>query len=161
MLSRILVPLDGSPAMAAIVPAVRQLVSGTGAVVHLLVVRPPLRDLAPREGPLVHLDEVLRQELAAWNDYLTRKGSQLAYDGIVVEREVRFGDALVETLAVAQRHAMHLIALAVQPQFWLQRLRRPNLAHRLLTQALIPVLAVPPQKARLRGAFPRYGSVPL
>ena len=67
----------------------------------------------------------------------------------------------VEETMIDAPHAMHLIALAAQPQFWLQRLRRPNLSHRLLTQALIPVLAVPPQKARLRGAFPRHGSVPL
>jgi nucleotide-binding universal stress UspA family protein len=135
--------------MAAIIPTVRHLVSGTGAVVHLLVVRPPLRELADRGGSLVHLDEILRQELAAWHDYLTRQGSQLAYDGIVVEREVRFGDALVETLAVAQRHATHLIALAAQPQRWLQRFRRPHLAQQLLTHAVIPVLAVPPEKAPL------------
>ena len=147
MLSRILVPLDGTAATAAIIPAVRQLVSGTGAVVHLLVVRPPLRELVSGEKPRVHLDEVLRRELAAWHDYLTHHGSQLAYDGIVVEREVRFGDALQETFAVAQRHATHLIALVAQPQLWLQRLWRPNLAHQLIAQPAIPVLTIPPERA--------------
>jgi hypothetical protein len=78
VLNRILVPLDGSPAMATIIPTVRHLVSGTGAVVHLLSVRPPLRELAPRRRPLVHLDELLHQELAAWHDCLTQQGSQLA-----------------------------------------------------------------------------------
>jgi hypothetical protein len=94
----------------------------------------------------VPLDEVLRQELAAWHDYLAHLGSQLAYDGIIVKREVRFGDALGETLAVARRHATHLIALVAQPQRWLQRHWRPNLVQQLLAQPAIPVLAVPSER---------------
>ena len=127
------------------IPAVRQLVGGTGAVVHLLAVRPLPRPSAPdalwwanpesmiaatlmnapagtpaRAEPY---DQVLRHEHATLDRYLLRHGSQLAYDGIVVRRQVRFGDPLQETLAVARREAIHLILVAPQAQHWWDRLR--------------------------------------
>jgi len=184
MLSRILVPLDGSPAMEAILPTVRHLVGGTGAVVHLLALRPSARELAreenclrnvyvddvlveglvgwipPAVGPRRSLETRLREERATWQAYLKRQASQLAYDGMVVQREVCFGDPLVETLAAAQRQATHLIALSAAPQSWLGRHLRPSLAQQLLHHSAVPVLAVPPTPpARWDGAL-RYGSLP-
>ena len=170
MLNRILVPLDGSPAMTEIIPAVRQLVRGTGAVVHLLAVRPPVHERVRRERRPIYVDDLLlegltgwapqlprpesyleetledrlRAERTVWHEYLARQGSQLAYDGVVVQREVSFGDPLTETLAAAERQAVRLITLATRPQLWLKRLLRPNLAQQLLAQSAVPVLAVPP-----------------
>ena len=159
MLSRILVPLDGSPTMAAIVPTVRHLVGGTGAVVHLLAVRPPLHRPAQVGDKIVPIDELMVQERAVWHDYLGRQASQLAYDGVVVRREVRFGDQLAETLATAQRHAVQLIALGARSQPWLQRILRPNLAQQLLAQPLVPVLAVPPPPSAAHGGVLRHSRV--
>jgi nucleotide-binding universal stress UspA family protein len=161
MLSRILVPLDGQPAATEILPSLRALVGGTGAAVHLLAVRPPLRELAQREERDLYLDELLREEQAIWQDYLKRQASQLAYDGVVVRREVRFGDPLAETLAAAERHAVHLIALAAQPQQPVQRALRPNLAQQLLAQSAVPVLAVPAWSSPQQGAVLSYRSVPV
>jgi nucleotide-binding universal stress UspA family protein len=155
-LSRVLVPLDGSPTTAQIVPRLRQWFGGTGAVVHLLVVRPPIRDVLRLEDRVIYLDELVRQERAVWHAYLLRQGSQLAYDWIVVHREVRFGDPVTESLAAADHHAVHLIALAGQEQFWLQRLLRPSLAQQLLTQSRVPVLVVPPPSYPAAGLVLRY-----
>ncbi len=180
MLRRVLVPLDGSQPVGVLIPVLRQLMSGTGGLVHLLAVRPPLR-LPARERPaFVHahdlmtaaaptpalveappprrvcLDELLVQERAYWLDHLRRQGSQLAYDGVVVQREVRFGDAVAETLAAAERQAVHLIAVAAQPQTWIERLLRPNLAQRLLREAVMPVLTVPAARPLWQGVVLRY-----
>jgi nucleotide-binding universal stress UspA family protein len=161
VLSRILVPLDGSPAMAEIIPSLRQLVGGTGATVHLLIVRPPVRELMRRGDRVVYLDELLLEEQAAWQHYLARQGSQLAYDGVVVRHEVRFGDPLAETLAAAQHHAVHLIAVVAQPQRPVERIIRPHLAQRLLEQSVVPVLAVPSWQPPRQGMVLRYGRVPV
>src|SRR5262249_48212581 len=68
MLSRILVPRDGSPAMEAILPTVRYLLGGPGAVVHLLALRPSVRELAREEDHLrtVDLDDVLLAGVVGW-----------------------------------------------------------------------------------------------
>src|SRR5262245_5448112 len=68
MLSRILVPLDGSPAMEAILPTVRHLAGGTGAVVHLLALRPSARELAREDNGLrnVYVDDILVEGLVGW-----------------------------------------------------------------------------------------------
>ena len=182
MLNRLLVPLDGSPAMAAVLPRVRELVGGTGAVVHLLAIRPSIHKLVRRQDRLVgtdtllltgltgwpdywraessYLEDTVRQEQAVWQEYQVRQGSQLAYDGVVVQREVRFGDPLLTTFAAAQTHAAHLIVVAAQPQRWPRRLLRPNLAQQLLTQSAVPVLAVPPWRPPLPAGALGYGSAP-
>jgi nucleotide-binding universal stress UspA family protein len=180
MLTRLLASLDGSPATDAIIPALRQLVGGTGALVHLLVVRPPVRlpdwrgDRLPsveevlipgvlgmplrsvRPEPRPYLDTLLARESATWLTYLRRIGSALAYDGVVVQHEIRFGDPFRETLAVAERHALNLIVLEAQPQSWVERLWRPSLAQKLLAQPDVPVLTVPPVRPTQRGGALRF-----
>jgi nucleotide-binding universal stress UspA family protein len=156
MLSRVLVPLDGSPTMVQIIPRLRQWCGGTGAVVHLLVVRPPIREVLRLEDRVVYLDELVRQEQAAWQEYLVRQGSQPAYDGVVVHREVCFGDPVAETLAAADRHSVHLIAIVGQQRSWLQRLTRPSLAQQLLAQSHVPVLVAPPASYPTVGLVLRY-----
>jgi nucleotide-binding universal stress UspA family protein len=159
MLSRILVPLDGSPTRAQILPRLRQWFGGTGTVVHLLVVRPPVRDVLRLEDRLVYLDELVQQERASWLDYLVRQGSQLAYDGVVVRREVRFGELLTEILAVAERRSMHLIALIGRRHSWPRRWLRLDLAEQLLATSPIPTLVVPPACRRVGSLVLRYDGI--
>ena len=159
MLNRILVPLDGETLPRGLIPALRRVAGGTGAVVHMLAVRPEIRQPERCGDRVLYLDELRLQERAHWLDYLARQGSHLAYDGMVVQREVRFGDALAETLAVAVRQAMHLIVVTAAPQAWPARLLRPNLAQRLLAQAPIPVLALPAERPPWQGVVLRYDRV--
>jgi nucleotide-binding universal stress UspA family protein len=161
MLSRVLVPLDGSPVMTQILPTLRQMLGGTGAAVHLLVVRQPVQQPLYLADRVIYLDELLQQEQAAWQDYLTRQAGQLAYDGIVVQRTVRFGDPLTEILAVAHGQSMHLIALIARPEPWPQRLFRPSLAHQLLVQSPVPVLVVPAAHPPSLDLVARYSGVPV
>jgi nucleotide-binding universal stress UspA family protein len=149
MLSRILVPLDGSPEMARVIPALRQLVGGSGAVAYLLLVRPRVhRVKQDAGGPSIPLHEVLEQEAAAWRDYLAQVGAPLAYDGVVIRREVRFGNLVQEILDAACRHAVQLIVVMAQSQGGLGRLLQPSRAHQLLAHANVPVLAVPVRALR-------------
>jgi nucleotide-binding universal stress UspA family protein len=143
MLNRILVPLDGGPAMASALPAIRHLVGGTGAVVHLLLVRPLPRLPCRRADGVLYLDDLLRIEQATWQDYLVHHGSALAYDGIVVRREVRFGALVNETLAAADRHGARLIALAESSPGGLRRFLRPSLADQLSRRVRIPIMVLP------------------
>jgi len=159
MLSRVLVPLDGSPTMAQIVPRLRQWFGGTGAVVHLLVVRPPIREVIRLEDRVVYLDELVQQEQAAWHEYLVRLGSQLAYDGIVVHRAIRFGDPVAETLGAAESHAVHLIALVGQPYSWPRRLIHQSLTEQLLAKSPVPVLIVPPASRPSASLVLRYSGI--
>ncbi len=161
MLSRILAPLDGSAAMAEIVPSLRHLVGGTGVLVHLLAVRPPPSGPVQRGDRVLYLDDLQREEQRIWQDYLTRVGSQLAYDGVVVRHEVRFGEPLAATLAAAKRHAVHLIAVAAPAQHPLRRVLRPGLAQQLLAQAEVPVLAVPVGRVPRQGLVLRYQNLPV
>jgi nucleotide-binding universal stress UspA family protein len=183
-----LVPLDGSPSMAAVIPALRELVGGTGALVQLLLVRPPVRVPLHEDEPILYpddlvtqamvgglhpaarparrpgqvfLDDLVAHERAEWETYLGRQGSHLAYDGVVVERELRFGDLLEETLAAVGQRGAHLIVLATRAQSAWQRILRPNLAQRLLARSPVPVLTVPPARARRRGTVLRYGRMPV
>ncbi|HEY7063473.1 MAG TPA: universal stress protein [Chloroflexota bacterium] len=157
MLDRILIPLDGSPAMASALPTIRQMVRGTGAKVHLLLVLPVPRNIERRGARVVYLDELMAEGHATGLGYLAQQGSALAYDGIVVSREVRFGEIVAEVLAVAQRQALHLIALAVVAQSPMQQLVRPGLAQQLMAQATVPVLVVPPSCPLVRGLGLSYG----
>jgi nucleotide-binding universal stress UspA family protein len=159
MLNRILVPLDSGTTRRGLIPALRRLVGGTGALVHLLAVRPEIREPEPCGDRMIYLDELRLQERAHWLDYLARQGSHLAYDGMIVQREVRFGDPLAETLAAVARQAMHLIVVTAAPQAWPERLLRPSLARRLLAQAPIPVLTLPAERPIWQGVVLRYDRV--
>ncbi len=159
MFRRILVPLDGTPAMATALPTLRRWISGTGAVVHLLVVRPMPRLPWHPDGPPLYLDDLLRIEHATWQQYLVHHGSALAYDGIVVHREVRFGAQAPEILAAADRHDAHLIALAPPRQTWRQRLFAVPLSQQLAARARVPVLLLPPADPRAGGAVFHYRRV--
>ena len=161
MLSRVLALLDGSPTMAEIIPMLRQMWGGTGAVVHLLLVRPPIQGPLRLDDRLLYLDELLQTEQATWRDYLMRQGSQLAYDGIVVRRTVRLGDFLMEVLAAAECQPVQLIALVAQQEGWPKRLVRPSLAQQLLAQSPVPVLVVPPASHPEARLIPRYSSSPV
>ena len=114
MKNRILVPLDGSPAMTEVIPTLRRLVVGTGAIVHLLLVRPPVSGPLQGEDRMLYLDELVSLERTTGENYLDHHGRQLADADIAVQCEVRFGDPLAETLAAGQRQKVHFIALAGQ-----------------------------------------------
>jgi nucleotide-binding universal stress UspA family protein len=159
MLSRILIPLDGSAEMTAALPEVRQFVSGSGANIRLLLVRPMPQAPERRSDRWAYLDDLVREEYATWQGYLRHHGSALAYDGIVVEREVRFGELLPEILTATARHASHLIALAAPTQSWGERLVRPGLTQQLMRRAAIPVLVVPSRCELIRGLGLRYSGV--
>ncbi len=161
MLSRILVPLDGRPEMAAALPAIRQLVSVTGTNVHLLLVRPMPRQVERRGDGWAYLDELVREECADGQAYLCHHGSALAYDGIVVQREVRFGELLPQILAAATRQAAHLIALAAPAPSWGERLLGQRWVQQLMARAPVPVLVIPPSGTPAPGVRLQYGRLPV
>jgi nucleotide-binding universal stress UspA family protein len=161
MLDHILIPLDGHPTLAAALPAIRPFLSGTGAHVHLLLVQPPPTAPEQRGERLVYLDELQREAHRAGHDYLARQGSVLAYDGIVVQREVCCGELVAETLTAARRHSAQVIALATVPSTPGLLPRRPSLAQRLMAQLPVPVLTLPVPEPPSPGLALQYRHVPV
>jgi hypothetical protein len=112
-----------------------------------------------RGDRIVPLDELLCEESTQAHDYLRRLGSHLAYDGIVVHREVRFGDPLTETLAAVERHGVQAVVLAGhEPR---RSLFRATWGHRLLAQAIVPVVVLPHSSAPPPRARLQYGGAPV
>ncbi|HZU06232.1 MAG TPA: universal stress protein [Chloroflexota bacterium] len=157
MLTRVLVPLDGTPAGEAVVPLIGRWLRGTGAVVYLLAVRPTPRTVLCADGWILYLDELMAHERAQLEEYLARVGSQLAYDGIAVRRVVRFGEAVEEIAAAAAEHAVDCIALAAAPRVGLWRLLGPSLAERLRARSGVPVVALAASAPAAQPAVPWFG----
>jgi nucleotide-binding universal stress UspA family protein len=147
--------------MTAALPYIRPLVSGTGAKVHLLLVRPMPKAPERRADGWLYLDELAREEYATGQAYLRHHGSALAYDGIVTSREVRFGALLPEILAAVDRQGAHLIALTAPAGSWRERLGRSNLAQQLMARATVPVLMVPPCQAPVQRLNVQSRRVPV
>ncbi|HZS00151.1 MAG TPA: universal stress protein [Chloroflexota bacterium] len=160
MFNHILVPLDQRSGAVETMSSIRQWLGGTGATVCLLAVRRPVREIERRGDRIVHLDELMREEYAQCHDYLVRLGSHLAYNGIVVQREVRFGELLTETLAVARQHSVQAIVLTGQEQPR-RSLFRANWVHQLLASAEVPVLVMPQSVPASPRTGLRYRSVPV
>jgi hypothetical protein len=159
MMSRVLVPLDGGPTMARSSPGSD---SGLGAPERSFTcwwcVLQSGRFCGWRTGSFTWMSWSNRSALPG-STTCSARGSPLAYDGVVVRREVRFGDPVAESLAAAERHTVQLIALVGQPQSWLRRLVRPTLAEQLLARSRVPVLVVPPVSYPATRLVLRYSGI--
>jgi hypothetical protein len=160
MFNHILVPLDQRSGAVGAMSSIRHWLGGTGATVCLLAVRRPVREIERRGDQIVHLDELMREEYAHCRDYLVRLGSHLAYDGIIVQREVRFGELVTETLSVARQHGVQAIVLT-GPEQPRRSLFRTSWVHQLLAAAELPVLVMPQSCAASPRTGLRYRSVPV
>jgi nucleotide-binding universal stress UspA family protein len=143
MLSRILVPLDGSSLAERALPCARMLARGLGAELALFraIALPPdfeeilsVVDLEP-ERPLAQL-------AADADDYLCRVGSRLEEDGLCVQKVVQLGRAAEAIVDYAEKVGIQLTVMATHGHSGVSRWRHGSVAERVLQSASVPVLIV-------------------
>lgn len=144
-ISGVLLPLDGSPAAAAAVPAALEFTEVFGARLKLLHV--PVSAKAPPEqrgtlaGP-VYVDAP-HHEWPDWKEEFVRRFGPGTRTGQPIEFHSQAGDPAEQILRHAEEHNADLIGIA-----WRQKLDpgRAGIVKRLLTESRCPLLFVPAGK---------------
>lgn len=147
MFRRLLVPLDGSPFAASVVPLSLDLASRTDGEVRFVVVTPPppvsdgsVTVLNPSLAPSMHLEN--RRYL---DDLLAREGGK----GVKLSSELLDGP-VVDTLADAIRaHGSDLVVLATHGRGGFSRFWLGSIATGLIRQSPAPLLLLRPGEGEL------------
>ncbi len=134
MLSRILVPLDGSPLAEAILPQVAELANLRKAEIQLL--RVALAHAAPGADPV----EAQVRAVEEAQTYLTRVEADLTAQGFAVKCTVRYGHAPEEILDHVQAGGADLIAMSTHGRSGLRRWVLGSVAENVVRRSPIPVL---------------------
>lgn len=137
MYSRILVPLENSPADATIVEHVRRLAKQLGASLLLVHVADGWVARNIRELELKESEE-MREDRA----YLERRATELRADGLDVDAILAAGDPAAEISDVATREECDLIAMATHGHRGLNDMVRGSVASELRHRTMVPVLMV-------------------
>lgn len=140
MFNRILVPLDGSPAAAAALPAARTIACAVDASIELVRVIEPSRDA-----------EESREMLAAAQHNVWAVSDELVRGGVRVSTDVRSGepgDAIVEA---AKSAGADLIVMATHGRSGLQRAIVGSVTQRVLGKSPVPVVVLKPGGKRMTG----------
>lgn len=155
MLSKILVPLDGSDLAEKILGLVRSLIApGQATEVHLLRALP--------EHGLAELSPAGTSPIAIVKKSLARLANGLEAAGVKTTSHVAVGDPAEVIVSTARTVNPSLIALSTHGRSGLSRLVRGSVAERVLRTAEHPVLVANPSSLgdAMKGAFKRI-LVPL
>ena len=120
MYTRVLIPLDGSPATEA---AVKEAIRMAPAIrsVHLLMVDEPIRGAVRLDGYVMYVDQwfKVRRELA--EDYLRPLAEELKKAGMEVTQSVQFGESGASIVKTAGNLKAELILLGGEEGGWFRR----------------------------------------
>jgi nucleotide-binding universal stress UspA family protein len=148
---KILVPLDGSEEVAAILPVVERLAGPRDLTVSLLQVIEPLQSGVGAEVPLGAEGIIaLRREEA--EPYLTKVAERLREKGLRVEWAVKLGRAAETITDVAAQERADLIAMVTHGRRGLGRLFFGSVAEGVLRSTAVPVLLLKAGAVRTMGA---------
>jgi nucleotide-binding universal stress UspA family protein len=155
MLSRILVPLDGSPLAEAVIPQVAELAALRKAEVVLL--RVALAHTLPGADPVAAQVRAVDEAEA----YLLRVERDLVARGLPVVRAVRYGRPAEEILDHARVGGVSLIAMSTHGRTGIRRWVLGSVAEQVARRSPVPVLlwrATEPEATSAGAARP--GQVP-
>lgn len=144
LLSKIVVPLDGSKAGEASLPWVEGLAVKLEAEVILLQVVAPGQHVHTIGG----LDYFLypEQEIESLEgrakDYLKKAGAALSHAGCVVRTEVRVGDAAQEIVNTADEISARLVAISTHGHSGIKRWAFGSVADKVLQVGHTPIMLV-------------------
>jgi nucleotide-binding universal stress UspA family protein len=131
----ILVPLDGTSASEAVLPAARDLARAREWRMRLLRVVPQVKATHDDSGyVVVYVDQEAASGESAARDYLRRVQGTLG--GVEVDMVVRFGEPAAEILSEAEAHDVALIAMATRRRAWPLR----SVSARVARDAWVPVV---------------------
>ena len=138
----VVVPLDGDGGSEAVLPAVTALARERGAILRLLRVVKPGREIRGTDDRIaVYADqESARLETEA-RDYMQGLAVQLS--GVTVERAVRVGDVVDGIVAEAESVDADIIAMASHERRGVRRLVKRSVARRVQQATTIPLLLTP------------------
>ncbi|RPH99758.1 MAG: universal stress protein, partial [Zetaproteobacteria bacterium] len=134
MLSRILVPLDGSPLAEAVIPQVAELAALRKAEVVLL--RVALAHTLPGADPVAAQVRAVDEAEA----YLLRVERDLVARGLPVVRAVRYGRPAEEILDHARVGGVSLIAMSTHGRTGIRRWVLGSVAEQVARRSPVPVL---------------------
>lgn len=144
LLSRILLPLDGSEAGQAVIPYIKGLKAKLGAEVILLEVVPAGRHIRTVGG----LDHILypEQQVEAFKaearEYLDKVAKRLQKSKGEVKVEIRVGDIAREIMKFAEENDVSLIAISSHGHSGMTKWVFGSTAQKVIQTSNIPVLAV-------------------
>jgi nucleotide-binding universal stress UspA family protein len=151
VLSKILIPLDGSQLAEQVLPYVKAIIEWRGTEIHLLSVAPVIDNAAA--AVMLYPLYVYREQLAneevdrerietELRSYLQGAARDLEQSGTEVHCAVRFGSPADEILSYASQHDIRLIAMCTHGRSGLARWAYGSVADRVLREASCPVLLV-------------------
>ena len=146
MLSKIVIPMDGSDLSEQIIPYCAALSKGLGSSMTLLHVIDT--DLLPDTAELHHkvnLDQLVEQERTHAQDYLHMVQARLKDHGIEANTEVTAGAPAETIVSMAQKEGADLIAMSTHGRSGLARWRMGSVTDKVLHTATVPLLIFRPR----------------
>lgn len=144
MYKNMLVVLDGTRRSEHVVPWARRLARHGRATIHLLVVRPVVKDVAIRGRTMVYVDQLEAQSAAEAHAALKPVAVRLEEEGFEVATEVRFGEPVATILAAAHNAGVDVIAIATHRPEGVWGLWKRSVAEDLLRRSPVPVFVTRP-----------------
>lgn len=141
MVSKILVPLDGSPGSEAILQEAETIARAEKATIRLLHVAPPVEAIIEDDRLVAYVDQEAARVAQEVRSYLGKAAAGLF--GVEVQHAVRFGDPAEEIASEALEAGADLIAMATHRRTGVRRLVEGSVAERVSRATEIPVLLVP------------------
>ena len=143
MAKRILVPLDASGDSEDVIDLIANAARGGGATVRLLHVCPYAENIVDVDGRVIaYADQETARLQNEATDYLSRVA--LRFDGAVVERVVRFGEAVTEILLESEAVGADLIAMTARRRQRLSQFVLGTTADQVCRRTDVAVLLVRP-----------------
>ncbi|HXG35978.1 MAG TPA: universal stress protein [Dehalococcoidia bacterium] len=148
---RILVPLDGSPLAASVLPFVKGLAKDMGATIVLFHAVPPVGSYAGM-APDVNLGAVLEDLQKQGQEYLTQIAREIQAEGLETEAYVTLGFAVDDILRVSQEKQVDLIALGTHGRSGIGRWIMGSVTDAVLRRSALPCLVVRPEESQIKAA---------
>lgn len=145
--ARLLVPLDGSPASEAVLPAAEMLAHAFDGQLHLLTVVPTLATVPTDRAPAALLlpgatAASLEIEEEATRAYLDGLAGRLRAAGVEVVVEVGRGDPAFQVVEAADRAGADLIVMATHGRSGMSAVWAGSVATRIVARGRRPMLLV-------------------
>jgi nucleotide-binding universal stress UspA family protein len=145
MAKRILVPLDRTPTAEAIIPLIAAVARAAGATVRLLHVAPVPHNVEMPAGHVIAYADQEMDRLDVEHTEYMRAVAEAHLTGVPTEVGVRFGDAVDEILAEADRFGADLIGVATKTRSSITRALLGSVAEELVRRAPVTVMLVRPE----------------
>ena len=154
MYQKILAPLDGSELSECTLSHLKAVASGCQIpeAVLLHVVQPieeEYQHYQHRGIPEENIDQAEKDIEDHARDYLSKVADRMKKEGIRVSTAIVRGRPADEILEYARKNGVDLIVMSTHGRSGLARWAFGSVADRVLRQAAVPVLVIPPQGCRI------------